>query len=410
MKDTWPRVVLHVDMDAYFAAVETLEHPEYGSLPLIIGADPKGGRGRGVVSTANYAAREFGVRSAMPISRAYHLCPHGVYLRPDMEKYSRMTERIMAIFARYTPNVEPVSVDEAFLDGDGLGALFGPPSDLARSIKDTIRQETGLTASIGVAVSKSVAKIASDREKPDGLVVVPPGTEAGFLAPLPIRVLWGVGPKAAARLRRQGVRTVADLAAMPESLLTALFGKNGAHYRRMALGVDDRPVSPGDMPPERKSIGEERTFARDSDDPLFLEDQLYRLTEAVGRRLRRGAFRARTLQLKIRLEGFETYSRSRTLPGDGADSTRRLYETVIGLWREFSCQERPVRLLGVQAANLERADQVRQLTFEDWVGSGEGGGDPVDHLLDSVQERFGRRIVDRARFIARPPLPPDGKT
>ncbi|PYQ47049.1 MAG: DNA polymerase IV, partial [Acidobacteria bacterium] len=242
-----PRTILHVDMDAFYAAIEQRDRPELRGKPVIVGADPRGGQGRGVVATASYEARRFGVGSAMPISQAWRACPHGVYVRPDMEKYTAVSREVMDVLRGFTDAVEPISIDEAFLDVTGSARLFAagraaPGEDIARALKAAIRERTQLTASVGVASSKMVAKVASDIRKPDGLVVVPPGTEAAFLAPLPVRRLWGVGPKMEEQLLKIGVHTIGELAACDAARLERRVGTHGHDLVPLALGVDHRPV------------------------------------------------------------------------------------------------------------------------------------------------------------------------
>jgi nucleotidyltransferase/DNA polymerase involved in DNA repair len=271
-------------MDAFFAAVEQRDRPELRGRPVIVGADPKGGRGRGVVSTASYEARPFGVGSAMPISQAWRACPHGVYLRPDMERYARESHRVMDVLRRFSDRVEPVSIDEAFLDVTAGARALGPGETVARQLKDEIHDETGLTASVGVATSKLVAKVASDMRKPDGLVVVPPGEEAAFLAPLHVRRLWGVGPRMEEQLARLGVVTIGDLAALEPDRLERRLGTHGHDLRLLARGIDEREVHADSE--EAKSIGQEHTFGSDTADPARLRALLLDLADGVAARLR----------------------------------------------------------------------------------------------------------------------------
>jgi len=272
-------------MDAFFAAVEQRDRPELRGKPVIVGADPKGGRGRGVVSTASYEARRFGVGSAMPISEAWRRCPHGVFVPPDMEKYSGESERIMVVFHRFTDLVEPVSIDEAFLDVTGSARAMGTGEEIGRKLKAAIRKETELTASVGVATSKLVAKVASDMKKPDGLVVVPPATEAAFLAPLPVRRLWGVGPKMEETLAKLGVVTIGDLAALDPGRLERRLGTHGHDLQRLARGEDDREVQAESA--EAKSLGQEHTYDRDTADAARVRATLLSLADGVAGRLRR---------------------------------------------------------------------------------------------------------------------------
>ena len=274
------RTILHVDLDAFFAAVEQRDRPELRGKPVIVGG---GGPGdRGVVSTASYEARKFGVRSAMPLRTAAALCPHGIFVPVNGRRYQAESRRVMAILRRFTPLVEPVSIDEAFLDVTGTEALWGPGETVARMIRQAIVDETQLTISVGVATTKLVAKIASDLRKPDGLVVVAPGTEATFLAPLPIARLWGVGPQMGAALREYGVATLGDLAALPVDLLVRRFGKHGATLHERALGVDDDPVADSGA---AKSISHEHTFEVDTNDADVLERTLLGMADGVAGRL-----------------------------------------------------------------------------------------------------------------------------
>src|SRR5512145_2270162 len=274
------RAITHVDMDAFYASVEQRDRPELRGRPVIVGADP---RGRGVVSACSYEARVYGVRSAMPISRAYRLCPHGVYLPVDMDKYARVSAEIMAILGDFSPLVEPVSVDEAFLDLTGTETLWGPAAEAVRRIKSRIRAETGLTASAGLAANKFVAKVASDLQKPDGLVVVAAGGEAMFLAPLPIERLWGVGKATAKELQALGVTTIGQLQSLSPAVLAARLGPHGPDLLDLAFGRDARPVESFSL---AKSMGAETTFGRDCRDLARLEKTLRGQAERVARELR----------------------------------------------------------------------------------------------------------------------------
>ena len=315
---TEPRTILHLDMDAFYAAVEQRDRPELRGKPVVIGADPRGGRGRGVVSTASYEARRFGVGSAMPISKAYRLCPTGVYLPPDMEKYAAVSKEVMAILRRFTTAVEPISIDEAFLDVTRSRRAFGDGETIARALKGAIRNETELTASVGVASSKLVAKVASDIRKPDGLVVVPPGTEAAFLAPLPVRRLWGVGPKMEEELAKLGVATIGDLARLPAERLEHRFATHGHDLLKLARGEDDREVF--EESSEAKSMGAEHTFDEDTADLTRLRATLRDLADTVTRRLRAHDLEGRTITLKYRDETFRTVTRASTLDQPTSES------------------------------------------------------------------------------------------
>ena len=383
------RTILHVDMDAFYAAIEQRDRPELRGKPVIVGANPLGGRGRGVVSTASYEARRFGVGSAMPISQAYRLCPKGIYLPVDMDKYVEVSRQVMSILRRFTDVVEPVSIDEAFLDVTGSRRVFGSGEEIARRLKDAVRRETELTASVGVAGSKLVAKVASDMRKPDGLVVVPPGGEATFLAPLPIRRLWGVGPKTEERLAKLGVQTVGDLAALDPASLDRRLGTHGQDLQRLARGEDDRPVVA--EAEEAKSIGQEHTYDVDTADVARLRRTLLSLADGVAGRLRSQGLRARTITLKYRDEDFKTTTHAETLasPTDsGNDVCRvaaRLFADVHG--------KKKVRLLGIYASGFGAAGGQLDLFNE--------GPSPADRVRDTIKQRFGEGAVTRASLLGK---------
>ncbi len=386
-----PRSILHVDMDAFFAAVEQRDHPELQGKPVIIGADPKGGRGRGVVSTASYEARRFGVGSAMPISQAWRACPHGVYLPPDMERYARESERVMDVLRGVTDLVEPVSIDEAFLDVTASARALGPGEGVARQVKEEIRRETGLTASVGVATSKLVAKVASDMGKPDGLVVVAPGEEASFLAPLAIRRLWGVGPKMEETLAKLGVVTIGDLAALDAGRLDHRLGTHGHDLRLLARGIDEREVIAGSE--GAKSIGQEHTFDHDTADGERLRAMLLSLADGVARRLRQHGLKARTLTLKYRDETFRTRTHAQTL-ARGVDSGDDVFEVISRLFAEVH-RGRRVRLLGIYTSHFGAESPQLELF------PGDDPPSPADRLRDEVTQRFGRGVLTRASLLGR---------
>jgi DNA polymerase IV len=383
------RAISHVDMDAFYASVEQRDRPELRGLPVIVGADPKG---RGVVSACSYEARVFGVRSAMPISRAYRLCPHGVYLPVDMDKYAHVSTEIMAILGDFTPLVEPVSVDEAFLDLTGTETLWGPPLEAVRQIKARIRAETGLTASAGLAANKFVAKVASDLKKPDGLVVVPAGGEAGFLAPLPIERLWGVGKATAKELQALGVTTIGQLQALSPAVITARLGPHGPDLLALAFGRDARPVEPFSPP---KSMGAETTFGRDCSDGARLEETLRGQSERVARELRAENLAACRVTLKLRWADFRTLTRSHT--GDPTQDGLEIYRRAATLLaREPLIQ--PVRLIGVSASTL-RPQARGQLPLLDPAAVRR---EQLARAVDRITARYGRSAIVPARLLDRP--------
>jgi DNA polymerase IV len=372
-------------MDAFYASVEVLDDPSLRGRPVIVGGDPGG---RGVVSAASYEARRFGVHSAMPLRTAQRLCPGGVFLPVRPDRYREVSEQVMAIFASFTPLVEPISLDEAFLDVTASRAAFGSGHAIARRIKGRVRDEIGLTVSVGVATNKLCAKVASDLRKPDGLVVVPPGGEAAFLAPLPIRRLWGVGPAVAEALRDFGVATIGQLAALPAPALRRRFGKHGSDLAERARGVDPSSVVPWLAP---KTIGHEHTFDHDVVADATLDATLLDLADSVAGRLRRHDLAARGVQLKLRYEGFDTITRQAILPRSTRES-RPIYEAAVALLRRSRTASRAVRLLGVTAIHLTDAEQ---LTLFD----GASREARLEATIDDVRARFGDAAITRARLL-----------
>ena len=379
------RTILHADLDAFYASVEVLDDPSLRGKPVIVGGDPNA---RGVVSAASYEARAFGVHSAMPLRTAHRLCPTGVFLPGRFDRYRELSRQVMRIFASYTPLVEPISLDEAFMDVTASRAVFGDGETIARSLKDRVLDEAGLVVSVGVATNKLCAKVASDLRKPDALVVVPPGGEAAFLAPLPVTRLWGVGAKTRQTLADYGVATIGQLAALPEGTLRRRFGIHGAELRLRALGVDPSRVSSGQAP---KSIGHELTFNHDVTDPARLEATLLDLAESVASRLRNHHMAAGAVQLKLRYEGFDTITRQAPLGHQVRDS-EPLYQLAVSLLHKALSPERAVRLIGLTAIHLS---EVQQLTLFDAPDR----TDRIAQSIDAVRERFGEKAITRARLI-----------
>jgi nucleotidyltransferase/DNA polymerase involved in DNA repair len=384
--------ILHVDMDAFYAAVEQRDNREFYGKPLIVGADPKKGKGRGIVATCSYEARKFGIHSAQPISRAWRLCPQGVYVRPDMAKYTRVSESIMKSLLDYSDLVEQVSIDEAFLDVGGSRRLHGSGPEIARTVKARIYREQQLTASVGVAANKFVAKIASDLEKPDGLVVVESGREREFLNPLPVGRLWGVGKKTEAVLRKMELGRIGQIAVMDRGELSRRLGKTGDHLWQLANGIDNRAVSPEEG---YKSIGHEITFDQDTADTKVLHDTLLNLTEMVARRLRKNGACGRTITIKFRKSDFTTYTRRNTLSAP-ADTTEQIFPVARRLLRSLYREGMKVRLIGVYASNLTTIEKQGQLSLF--------GADPqrdrqLAKALDSITQRYGKRAITRATLI-----------
>jgi DNA polymerase-4 len=387
------REIAHVDMDAFYASVEQRDRPELRGLPVIVGADPKG---RGVVSAASYEARVFGVRSAMPIGKAARLCPHGVFVRVDMAKYARVSDEIMALLGEFSPLVEPVSVDEAFLDLTGTASLFGPAPDAVRRIKQRIRAETGLTASAGLAANKFIAKIASDLRKPDGMVVVEPGREAEFLAPLPIERLWGVGKATAKSLAALGIATIGQLQRLSHATLVSRLGEHGADLHELAFGRDDRAVTPWTAP---KSMGAETTFDRDTDDRTRLETTLRGQAERVARELRAGGVAASRITLKLRFTDFRTITRSHT--GDPTQDGLEVYRRVMTLFVREPLVQR-VRLIGLSASTLgPPASGQLGLLDPNAVRR-----ERLARAVDGISERFGTGAIRPATLMRPQGKPP----
>jgi len=387
--------ILHVDLDAFFAAVEQRDRPELRGKPVIVGGG--GPTDRGVVSAASYEARAFGVHSAMPLRTAAALCPGGIFVPVDGAKYQVVSREVMAILRRFTPLVEPISIDEAFLDVTGSQALFGDGESIGRQIRVAIRDEVHLTASVGVATTKLVAKVASDLRKPDALVVVPPGQEAAFLAPLPITRLWGVGARTAEALREFGVTTIGDLAGLEQAVLERRFGKVGAALGARARGVDPEPVS--DRAPA-KSIGHEHTFDLDTSDRDVIERTLLAMAEGVAGRLRAAGVKAGTVTVKIRDSTFRTITRQRTLP-EPTDLTEPIWQAALELARPEVRAIR-VRLLGVTASNLGERVQLQLFSSEgeaSVVGGDGGRGRRLVEAEDAIRRRFGERAVTRGRLL-----------
>ena len=381
------RTILHVDLDAFYAAVEVREAPALAGRPVVVGADPRGGRGRGVVAAASYEARAFGIHSAMPISQAYRRCPDAVYLRPRMRLYAAVSARFMAILERYTDLLEPLSIDEAFLDVTASRALFGDGAVIARRLKEEVRDEEGITASIGVAPSKFLAKIASDLRKPDGLVVVPPDGVAAFLAELPVQRLWGAGPKAIQGFRQLGAMTIGAVARLPRERLLETFGESlGAHFHALAHGDDPRAVVPDRR---RKSVGHETTFLEDVRDRASVRRTLLELVEEVARRLRRAGLRGQVVHLKLRSADFTTVTRQETLAAP-ADTTDAIWPAAERLLAKADDGAQAIRLVGV---SLSLFDGERQMPL--FEPPNVERARRVARAVDTLVERFGPDVVSR---------------
>ena len=380
-------MILHIDMDAFYASVEQRDRPELVGRPVIVGGTPEG---RGVVAAASYEARTFGIHSAMPAVTAKRLCPRGIFLRPRMEDYAEISEQIRTIFHSYTPLVEPLSLDEAFLDVTGSQSLFGSAVQIGRAIKHEIHQRLKLVASVGVAPNKFLAKIASDLQKPDGFVVVEPGKEQPFLDPLSVGRLWGVGKVTGAIFERLGVRRIEQLRQLPLDLLQQQFGHSGQHLWELARGIDDRPVVPEQ---QAKSISHETTFAQDVTDPETLQAWLMELSEQVGCRLRRHGLQGRTVQLKVRYADFHTVTRAQTLP-QATDVTQEIRQIASRMLAErLPARRLRIRLLGVGVSGLDRPKAVQLSLFPDPQHEQQTR---LDEVSDQIREKFGGGSLQRA--------------
>ncbi len=391
------RIILHVDMDAFFAAIEQLDHPELRGRPVIVGARPEE---RGVVATCSYEARRFGVRSAMPSATAARLCPEGIFVPTRHERYSEVSDQIMEVFREVTPLVEPVSVDEAFLDISGVPGGRADPAAVARDLKRRIHERTGLTASVGVAPNKFLAKLASDMRKPDGLTLVPfdPAAIRAFLAPLPVGRIWGVGTRTAELLAQHGLRHIAQLQQLTPDALARHCGPTfGPRLWQLAQGLDDRPVEAD--PREEKSISNEETFAADIADPERLRAELIPLVEKVARRLRQAERQARTIQLKLRFSDFRTITRQQSLPRP-TDSDRALLAAALALLARQTLPQ-PIRLLGFGVSGLLERRPGQGLQQPSLFG-GETETDPareraLDQAVDELRALYGDRILRRGK-------------
>jgi DNA polymerase-4 len=379
----WSRIIFHADMDAFFAAVEQRDRPELRGVPVIVGGPVK----RGVVSAASYEARRFGVHSAMPMAEAVRRCPDAAVLPPDFARYAESSDRIMAVFRRFSPLVEPLSLDEAFLDMTGTAALFGAPESAARRLKREVREATGgLTVSVGASCTKYVAKVASDYRKPDGMTIVPPGEVTSFLWPLPVSRMWGVGAKTAPRFEALGLATLGDVAHASIELLEAELGSLGPHAWRLANGIDDRPVVPER---DARSIGSETTLADDVTGEAAVAGLLEKLADRVARRLRREGLVAGGVRVKLKTDAFRLHTRQARLSAP-ADTAEALCAAACGLLPEFDIRER-FRLVGIAAYDLAGVEDGRQLDL--FADARIERARRLERTVDAVRERFGHGAI-----------------
>ncbi|PIE71650.1 MAG: DNA polymerase IV [Deltaproteobacteria bacterium] len=385
-------MILHLDMDAFFAAVEQRDRPELRGKPVVIGRNSP----RGVVSTASYEARAYGIHSAMPIFQARKRCPDAIYVTPRMAHYAGISRQVMACLARYSPLVEPISIDEAYVDITGTKDLFGPPEMLARSIKRDILSQVGLTASIGIAPLKFLAKIASDLQKPDGLTLIRPSDVDAFIRDLPIQKVPGVGKRARVRFRRMGIRTLGEMRALSPDLVEKHFGKPGKRLLMLANGQDDRRVSPGSA---TQSISSEDTLSSDISDLDTLKRILLHQAEDVGWRLRKLGARGKTVQIKVKYDDFSIHTRSITLP-EPVCTTESLHHAAVALLTRFSPQQ-PVRLIGLGISGLIFTTAGCQgVLFPEPERQREQRWQPVDQTADAIISRFGKGAIQRASLVS----------
>jgi DNA polymerase-4 len=391
--------ILHVDMDAFYASVAERDDPSLRGKAVVVGAGA-----RGVVLSANYAARKYGIRAAMPVGRAKRMAPHAIFVTPDHQRYSEVSAKVMEIFDSFTPLVEPISLDEAFLDVTGARKLLGTGREIAVEIRRQVEASEGITCSVGIAPSKFIAKLASGHCKPNGILEIPADRILNFLHPLPVNAIWGVGPKTAETLERLGLRTVADIANLPRAtLIRALGQSSGASLYELAWGRDYRDVTPNE--PD-KSISAAETFAQDLDDPEEILREFLRLTEKAAARLRENGYYAKTISIKVRFADFSTISRSKTLPLP-IDSTHDIYEIAKSLYLALNLDRARLRLVGISLDNLSEAAPEQLL-----LGARERGWREADSAIDRAKLRFGGGSVRPGRLIKKSsadPKEPEGE-
>ena len=385
--------ILHVDMDAFYASVAERDDPSLRGKAVVVGAGA-----RGVVLSANYAARKYGIRAAMPVGRAKRMAPHAIFVTPDHSRYSEVSAKVMEIFDSFTPLVEPISLDEAFLDVTGARKLLGTGREIAVEIRRQVEASEGITCSVGIAPSKFIAKLASGHCKPNGILEIPADRILNFLHPLPVNAIWGVGPKTAETLERLGLRTVADIANLPRATLIRALGQaSGASLYELAWGRDYRDVTPNE--PD-KSISAAETFAQDIDDPEEILQEFLRLTEKAAARLRENDFYTKTISIKVRFVDFSTISRSKTLPLP-IDSTHEIYEIAKSLYLALNLDRARLRLVGISLDNLSEAAPEQLL-----LGAREKGWREADTAIDRAKLRFGGGSVRPGRLIRKSSVDP----
>ncbi len=390
---TAERFIIHVDMDAFFASVEQRDNPSFRGRPVIVGADPKEGKGRGVVAACSYEARKYGIHSAMPISRAYKKCPDAVYLPVDMDRYLAVSEKIFRIMNDFSPKVQGVSIDEAFVDVSGSWHLFGTPEETARKLKKRIKEQSLLNASVGLAPNKFLAKLASEYKKPDGFFVIRPENMRKVLDSLPIDKIHGIGDKTAQKMKGMGIKTLKDLVVIPADELIRKFGKTGLRFYNLAQGIDNSEV---EVTGVVKSVSNEYTFNEDVSEDKKVEAVLLKLSDKVSGRLRRKSLAGRNVSVKIRLEDFKTYTRTMQ-PGGEINTTEEIYSAARSLYRKFRSHNKTkkIRLIGVKVDNFEHKKKQMEL-FKKKKNAKQEKYVRLNKAVDRIRNKYGEALIYRA--------------
>lgn len=400
MSDNHRLSIIHLDLDAFFASVEQRDNPAYRGKPLIVGgiSGGKGNSNRGVVCAASYEARKYGVHAGMPIWEARQKCPQGIFIPSQMNKYSEASKKFFQICSTYTPLIEPLSIDELFLDVSGCESLFGSSEIIGRKIKKRVHQELGIKVSVGIAENKFLAKIATNLGKPDGFYIIPSKDIQKILYPLPVSSLWGIGKKTEELLKKSGIYLVEQLARMPDSILENLLGKNGEKMKLLAQGIDESPVTP---PSKAKSIGKETTFSTNITEKVVLVKELLKISQLVGYTARKKGYKGRTITLKIRFHNFITFNRSKTLENP-THIDDIIFKTVVELLDKVRHKKGGVRLLGIKLSNLTSGNERKQLKFlRDEEDKKDDKLEQLTQSLDKIREKFGTKAVTRASLLSK---------
>lgn len=400
MSDNHRLSIIHLDLDAFFASVEQRDNPAYRGKPLIVGgiSSGKGNSNRGVVCAASYEARKYGVHAGMPIWEARQKCPQGIFIPSQMNKYSEASKKFFQICSTYTPLIEPLSIDELFLDVSGCESLFGSSEIIGRKIKKRVHQELGIKVSVGIAENKFLAKIATNLGKPDGFYIIPSKDIQKILYPLPVSSLWGIGKKTEELLKKSGIYLVEQLARMPDSILENLLGKNREKMKLLAQGIDESPVTP---PSKAKSIGKETTFGTNITEKAVLVKELLKISQMVGYTARKKGYKGRTITLKIRFHNFITLNKSMTLE-NSTNIDDLIFKTVVRLLDKINIKKGGVRLLGIKLSNLTSGNERKQLKFlRDEEDKKDDKLEQLTQSLDKIREKFGTKAVTRASLLSK---------